>query len=143
SKRRTRFSFLRFINYAVLSVAGSLADIRGQRRRVFRDQRTVYWKRIHSTSQIHGASLQPRNRRHPHSETIQRIDSIPSVKDCPRFGADSWSREGSMRDPMTIQQAARTALECQYACNLSGVLASFKEIVHEVIWPEARRLGKG
>jgi hypothetical protein len=23
------------------------------------------------------------------------------------------------------------------------VLASFKEIVHEVIWPEARRLGKG
>ena len=48
-----------------------------------------------------------------------------------------------MRDPMTIQQAARTALECQDACNLSGVLASFKEIVHEVIWPEARRLGKG
>jgi hypothetical protein len=44
---------------------------------------------------------------------------------------------------MTIQQAARTALECQDACNLSGVLASFKEIVHEVIWPEARRLGKG
>lgn len=27
--------------------------------------------------------------------------------------------------------------------NLSGVLASFEEIVHEVIWPEARRLGKG
>jgi hypothetical protein len=44
---------------------------------------------------------------------------------------------------MTIQQAAKTALECQDACNLSGVLASFKEIVHEVIWPEARRLGKG
>jgi len=44
---------------------------------------------------------------------------------------------------MTIQQAARTALECQDACNLSGVLASFKEIVHEVIWPEARRLGHG
>src|SRR5712664_17795 len=44
---------------------------------------------------------------------------------------------------MTIQQAARTALDCQDACNLSGVLASFKEIVHEVIWPEARRLGKG
>lgn len=44
---------------------------------------------------------------------------------------------------MTIQQAAKTALDCQDACNLSGVLASFKEIVHEVIWPEARRLGKG
>jgi len=27
---------------------------------------------------------------------------------------------------MAIQQAARTALECQDACNLSGVLASFK-----------------
>ena len=44
---------------------------------------------------------------------------------------------------MTIQQAAQTALDVQEACNLSGVLASFKEIVHEVIWPEARRLGKG
>ncbi len=44
---------------------------------------------------------------------------------------------------LTIQQAARVALGCQDACNLSGVLASFKEIVHEVLWPEARRLGKG
>ena len=44
---------------------------------------------------------------------------------------------------MTIQEAARTAIEVQNACNLSGVLASFKEIVHEVIWPEARRLGHG
>jgi len=44
---------------------------------------------------------------------------------------------------MTLQQAARTALDSQDACNLSGVLASFKEIVHDVIWPEARRLGKG
>jgi hypothetical protein len=44
---------------------------------------------------------------------------------------------------MTIQQAARVALDCQDGCNLSGVLASFKEIVHEVIWPEARRLAKG
>ena len=44
---------------------------------------------------------------------------------------------------MTIQEAAKTALECQDACNLSGVLASFKEIVHEVLWPEARRLGHG
>jgi hypothetical protein len=44
---------------------------------------------------------------------------------------------------MTIQEAAQTALDVQDACNLSGVLASFKEIVHEVLWPEARRLGKG
>jgi hypothetical protein len=44
---------------------------------------------------------------------------------------------------MTMQQAAQTALDVQNACNLSGVLASFKEIVHEVLWPEARRLGHG
>jgi hypothetical protein len=44
---------------------------------------------------------------------------------------------------MTIQEAARIALDCQDACNLCGVLASFKEIVHEVLWPEARRQGKG
>jgi hypothetical protein len=44
---------------------------------------------------------------------------------------------------MNIQQAAQAALDCQDACNLSGVLASFKEVVHEVIWPEARRIGKG
>jgi hypothetical protein len=43
---------------------------------------------------------------------------------------------------MTIQQAAKTAFLVQDGCNLSGVLASFKEIVHEVIWPEPRRLGK-
>ena len=44
---------------------------------------------------------------------------------------------------MNIQQAARVALDCQDACNLSGVLASFKEIVHDTLWPEARRIGKG
>src|SRR5712691_2375220 len=44
---------------------------------------------------------------------------------------------------MNIQEAARLALDVQDACNLSGVLASFKEIVHEVLWPEARRLGHG
>ena len=44
---------------------------------------------------------------------------------------------------MTIREAAQTALDVQDAVNLSGVLASFKEIVHEVLWPEARRLGKG
>jgi hypothetical protein len=47
--------------------------------------------------------------------------------------------ETSTRKPesrLTIQQAAKTALECQDACNLSGALTSFKEIDHEVIWPE-------
>jgi hypothetical protein len=44
---------------------------------------------------------------------------------------------------VTIQEAAQTALDVQDACNLSGVLASFHEIVSNVIWPEARRLGQG
>src|SRR6266566_6841421 len=43
---------------------------------------------------------------------------------------------------MTIQEAAKTALLVQDACNLSGVLASFHNIVMDVLWPEARRLGK-
>ena len=44
---------------------------------------------------------------------------------------------------MTIQEAAQSAILCQDACNLSGVLASFHNIVMDVLWPEARRLGKG
>ena len=44
---------------------------------------------------------------------------------------------------MTIREAAKLAIEVQEACNLSGVLVSFSKIVHEVIWPEARRLGEG
>ena len=44
---------------------------------------------------------------------------------------------------MTILEAAQIAIDCQDGVNLSGILASFKEIIHEVIWPEARRLGKG
>ncbi len=44
---------------------------------------------------------------------------------------------------MTIQEAAQSAILCQDACNLSGVLASFHNIVHEVLWVEARKLGKG
>jgi len=44
---------------------------------------------------------------------------------------------------MTIQTAAQIALDSLDAVNLSGVLASFHEIVRNVIWPEARRLGKG
>lgn len=44
---------------------------------------------------------------------------------------------------MTLQQAAQTALDVQDACNLSGVVRSFEEVVVNAIWPEARRLGKG
>jgi len=44
---------------------------------------------------------------------------------------------------MTMQEAAKAALEVQDACNLSGVLRSFQQIVSDVIWPEARKQGKG
>jgi hypothetical protein len=44
---------------------------------------------------------------------------------------------------MDIKEAAQTALDVQDACNLSGVLRSFGEIVSDVIWPEARRLNQG
>jgi len=44
---------------------------------------------------------------------------------------------------MTIQEAARTSLDVQDACNLSGVVASFHDVVMNTLWPEARRLGKG
>ena len=43
----------------------------------------------------------------------------------------------------TMQEAAQTALDVQDAVNLSGVLAAFHEIVSNVIWREARRLGQG
>jgi hypothetical protein len=45
--------------------------------------------------------------------------------------------------PMTLQQAAQQALDVQNACNLSGVVHSLDQIVREVLWPEADRLGKG
>jgi hypothetical protein len=44
---------------------------------------------------------------------------------------------------VTIQDAAREAIIVQDAVNLSGVLHSFSEIVSEVVWPEARKQGKG
>jgi hypothetical protein len=44
---------------------------------------------------------------------------------------------------MMIQEVAQTALDVQNAVNLSGVLQSFRDIVMDVLWPEARRLGKG
>lgn len=43
---------------------------------------------------------------------------------------------------MTYQDAARIALECQDACNLSGVAFSFAEAMHAVC-EESNRLNKG
>ena len=44
---------------------------------------------------------------------------------------------------MTIQRAAQTAVDCQDACNLSGVLYSFADAMKTAIRPEAERLNKG
>lgn len=44
---------------------------------------------------------------------------------------------------MTYKQAAQDALAVQDACNLSGVVKSFHEIVTNVLWPEARKDGHG
>lgn len=44
---------------------------------------------------------------------------------------------------MTIQQAAQEAIQAQDGVNLSGIARSMVEAITEVIWPEARRLGKG
>ena len=43
---------------------------------------------------------------------------------------------------MTYKEAARQALACQNACNLSGVAHTFAEAV-SAIWDEARRTGQG
>jgi hypothetical protein len=43
----------------------------------------------------------------------------------------------------SIQDAARLALQVQDACNLSGVVRSFHEVLTETLWPEARRLNMG
>jgi hypothetical protein len=47
------------------------------------------------------------------------------------------------KSEMTIKQAAQSALDVQNACNPSGVIHSLAEIVKDVLWPEAIRLGKG
>lgn len=44
---------------------------------------------------------------------------------------------------MTIQQAAKAALDCQNASNLSGVITTLAVIVATVLTPESLRLGKG
>lgn len=43
---------------------------------------------------------------------------------------------------MTIQEAAKLALDVQDACNLSGVVRSFAEVT-EVLWSEARAQNAG
>lgn len=42
-----------------------------------------------------------------------------------------------------FKRAAKTALDVQDGCNLSGVVASFNRILKEVIWPIARADGHG
>jgi hypothetical protein len=42
-----------------------------------------------------------------------------------------------------VELAAKSALDIQNAVNLSGVLHSLDQIITDVIWPEARRLGRG
>jgi hypothetical protein len=44
---------------------------------------------------------------------------------------------------LSLKEAAQTALDVQDACNLSGVLASFHEVVMDVLWPTARELNMG
>ncbi len=44
---------------------------------------------------------------------------------------------------MTINDAAQRALDVQNACNLSGVVATFREITSDVLCPLANELGKG
>lgn len=44
---------------------------------------------------------------------------------------------------MTMKQAAQLAMDVQDACNLSGVVYLFSNILSDVLWPEARRIGLG
>ncbi len=44
---------------------------------------------------------------------------------------------------IALRQAAQSALEVQNAVNLSGVLHSLDQIAGDVLWPAARRQGKG
>lgn len=43
---------------------------------------------------------------------------------------------------MTLQRAAQLALQVQDACNLSGVVRSFDQVM-TAVWDEARRSEKG
>jgi hypothetical protein len=46
------------------------------------------------------------------------------------------------KSTLTYQDAARTAIECQDACNLSGVAFSFAQAI-QAICDESHRLAKG
>lgn len=48
-----------------------------------------------------------------------------------------------MSDKMTMKRACELALFAQDACNLSGVVHSFSDILSNVIWPMAREQNKG
>jgi hypothetical protein len=43
---------------------------------------------------------------------------------------------------MTLQEAAKEALQVQDACNLSGVVKSFARVV-DALWEEAQGAGQG
>jgi hypothetical protein len=45
--------------------------------------------------------------------------------------------------PRTVQQAAQQALDVQDACNLSGVVLAFGEVLTDTLWPVAREIGQG
>ena len=44
---------------------------------------------------------------------------------------------------MTIEQAAQQAIDCQNACNASGLIQSLAEITSGVLWPISSQLGLG
>ena len=44
---------------------------------------------------------------------------------------------------MTLQDAAKQALEVQNACNISGVVHSFSHILSDTLWPAAREGNRG
>ncbi len=44
---------------------------------------------------------------------------------------------------LTYKEAAQAALDCQDACNLSGVAKFLAGPVMDALWAEARRIGQG
>jgi hypothetical protein len=44
---------------------------------------------------------------------------------------------------MTVQEAAVNALGVQDGCNLSGIVNTWRSVLIDALWPEARRLHKG
>lgn len=44
---------------------------------------------------------------------------------------------------MNLREAAERAIDVQSGCNLSGIVKAFNDILQDVLWPEARRLGEG